>query len=66
LASALKKISSIAAQNPIEGSSATSHLWIVNPFTRNWFTTLFSTHPPIERRITKLERMAGRKDEGND
>jgi len=58
LASALRKISEIARQNPMRGgSAATSHMWIVNPFKSDWFTGLFSTHPPIARRIKRLEDM---------
>jgi heat shock protein HtpX len=57
LASALKKISEFSAHNPIRGNSATSHMWIVNPFQKNWFTNLFSTHPPIDERIKRLEKM---------
>jgi heat shock protein HtpX len=37
---------------------ATSHMFIVNPFTRKGIMSLFSTHPPIEERIERLERMA--------
>jgi len=58
LASALRKINKMSEENPMRGSSATSHLWIVNPFRHDWFTGLFSTHPPLERRVAKLERMS--------
>jgi len=58
LASALRKISRSARQQPLKsGSTATAHLWIVNPFNRDWFTGLFSTHPPIQKRIERLEDM---------
>lgn len=57
LASALRKISSITRAHPLHGSSATSNLWIVNPFKQDWFTGLFSTHPPIEKRVERLEHM---------
>jgi heat shock protein HtpX len=61
LASALRKISTIAQQHPMQGgSSATSNMWIVNPFHGNWFTNLFSTHPPIEQRIRRLMAMEGK------
>jgi len=59
LASALRKISRVSEHRPLRGSSATSHMWIVNPFKRDWFTGLFSTHPPIEARLQRLEEMAG-------
>ena len=56
LASALRKIARFAREQPIRtGSTATSHMWIVNPFKGDWFTGLFSTHPPVEMRIQRLE-----------
>ena len=58
LASALKKIAAYASTMPMNtGSSATSHLWIVNPFKAGFFTKLFSTHPPVEERVKRLESM---------
>lgn len=59
LASALRKISGVTGEKTIKGPAATSHLWIVNPFRGNWFSNLFSTHPPIEKRIKKLMEMHG-------
>ncbi len=59
LASALRKISEMSERNPMRGSSATANMWIVNPFHRDWFTGLFSTHPPIQKRIERLEELAG-------
>jgi len=42
-------------------STATAHLFIINPFKGkkhfNWFVNLFNTHPPIEERIKALRRM---------
>jgi heat shock protein HtpX len=66
LASALRKISSVSSQNPMRGSSATSHLWIVNPFKQDWFSSLFSTHPPLQHRIMQLERVVVKRGEKND
>lgn len=59
LASALSKISGVLGSRTIKGPAATSHLWIVNPFRGNWFSNLFSTHPPIEERIKRLMDMHG-------
>lgn len=53
LASALRKISQ--TEGTLQGLAATSHLWIVNPFPPDWFTSLFSIHPPVEKRIERLE-----------
>lgn len=58
LASALEKISTAVERNPIRGSSATSHLWIVNPFKGDGFASLFSTHPPVSERIRRLKEIA--------
>ncbi len=57
LASALRKISEMVKKQPLHGSTATSHLWVVNPFKEDWFTGLFSTHPPIDKRIARLESL---------
>ncbi len=57
LASALRKIHETARSYPIKGSAATAHLWIVNPFKRDWFIGMFSTHPPVEKRIARLEEL---------
>ena len=55
LASALSKISNVAEKHPIRGNSATSHMWIVNPFSGSDFVKLFMTHPPVEERIERLK-----------
>ncbi len=60
LASALEKIEKIASGGlKPSGTSelSTAHLWIVNPF-RGLMARLFSTHPPTEKRIERLVRMA--------
>ncbi len=59
LASALQKISRVLSERTIKGPVATSHLWIVNPFRGNWFSNMFSTHPPVEERVKKLTTMDG-------
>ncbi len=57
LANALKKLSYASKRIPLEASPATSHLFIVKPFSGQTIFNLFSTHPPIEKRI---ERLVGR------
>ncbi len=58
LESALSKLGAYAA--PMQrASTTTAHLFISNPFGTHaagqWFTKLFSTHPPIAERIAALE-----------
>ncbi len=59
LASALKKISNDPDPLVDNANRATAHLFISTPFRKKkgWFTNLFSTHPPIEERIRRLEAM---------
>jgi len=57
LASALEKISQDRTPLRVVDTS-TAHLYISNPFKeRNWLTKLFSTHPPIEKRLKALRGM---------
>jgi heat shock protein HtpX len=58
LASALRNISSYTqiAAKPL-GSPATAHLCIINPFSGGGLARLFSTHPPTEARIARLEEL---------
>ncbi len=58
LASALEKISKVAKQHPIAGNDATAHLFIVNPFKGDVLMNLFSTHPTVEVRVSKLREIA--------
>ena len=59
LADALRKLHLGAAQIPMEANPATAHMFIVNPLTGGGLMKLFSTHPPMEERIRRLESMAG-------
>lgn len=61
LANALRKLQSASQMLPMEEARpATAHLFIVNPLTGGALLNLFSTHPPMEERIAKLEAMAYR------
>lgn len=58
LARALEKIST--SQKPVQNATnATAHLYFSNPFRggRHFLSKLFSTHPPIEERISELRKM---------
>jgi heat shock protein HtpX len=59
LAGALKKLTLGVANHPMnDANPATAPLFIVNPFSTKGVMGLFSTHPPIEERIQRLEAMA--------
>ncbi len=58
LAKALRKIEGFARANPVRGNSATSHLFIINPFKADAMAKLFSTHPSTGERIKRLEDLA--------
>jgi len=58
LANALDKLAKNTKIHPLRfGSEATSHLFIINPFSGKAFISLFSTHPPLEERIKRLKAM---------
>jgi len=60
LANALRKLEYANKRIPMVGANAaTSHMFIVNPLSGGSLLRLFSTHPPIEERIKRLEAMAG-------
>lgn len=60
LAEALRKLEYYNKRIPMAvPNQATAHMFIVNPLSGGSFLKLFSTHPPIEDRIRKLEAMAG-------
>jgi len=59
LANALRKLEQGAQRIPMEANPATAHMFIVNPLTGGGLMTLFSTHPPMEERIRRLEGMSG-------
>lgn len=59
LANALKKIRDDPDPLVDSANKATAHLYISTPFRKKkgWLLNLFSTHPPIDDRIAKLEAM---------
>jgi heat shock protein HtpX len=55
LASALRKLQAAAERIPMRNADpATAHLFIVNPLSGRSLAGLFSTHPPLEKRIERL------------
>jgi heat shock protein HtpX len=59
LAGALDKLRRGVETVPMQADQATAHMFIVQPFMGGGLANLFSTHPPIEERIARLEHMAG-------
>jgi heat shock protein HtpX len=57
LASALKKLHAGSQRIPMNANPATAHMFIVNPLRGGGLVNLFSTHPPMEERIARLEAM---------
>jgi heat shock protein HtpX len=60
LAGALDKLRRGVEAVPMHADKATAHMFIVQPFLGGGLANLFSTHPPLEERIERLEHMAGR------
>jgi heat shock protein HtpX len=59
LASALRKLEAVSQRVPSPvAQPAFAHLYIVNPLGRQALAGLFSTHPPLDERIRRLEAMA--------
>ncbi len=64
LASALRKLDIGTQKNPLPQEQKlvdASHLMVANPFKGGNIKKLFSTHPPMDERVARLEKMAGRQ-----
>ena len=61
LANALRRLDAMAHRIPMDVAPAVAPLAQVNPLSaqRGGMASLFSTHPPIEERVARLEAMAG-------
>ncbi|MGQ9617791.1 MAG: zinc metalloprotease HtpX [Candidatus Aminicenantia bacterium] len=57
LASALEKLHYYSKKIPLEAEPHTSHMFIISPLSAESLITLFSTHPPIKKRIERLKNM---------
>jgi len=59
LANALRKLQMGVQRVPMQDANpSTAHMFILNPFSAKGVLALFSTHPPMEERIQRLEEMA--------
>jgi heat shock protein HtpX len=62
LANALRRLQTGVARIPMDDANpSTAHMFIVHPFAARGVLALFSTHPPMEERIRRLEEMAHRR-----
>ena len=59
LVSALRKIEGGSRAIPLDANPATAHMFIIKPFSLGGFGSLFSTHPPTEKRIAALMNPPG-------
>ena len=57
LAGALEKLGRASRAIPMDANPSTAHMFIVNPLSGRALMNLFSTHPPIEERISRLRSM---------
>ena len=55
LISGLQKLEGWSQRIPMEATPATAHMFIIKPFSGQSFARLFSTHPPTEERIARLQ-----------
>jgi heat shock protein HtpX len=60
LANALAKMEYSAKQIPMDAEPATAHMFIVSPLSGGNLMNLFSTHPPMEKRIAALMELQGK------
>ncbi|SYZ74332.1 Protease HtpX homolog [Candidatus Zixiibacteriota bacterium] len=58
LASALEKLHKTPVRLNLDQRPATAHLFIANPLSGKGFASIFSTHPPVEERIKRLQNLA--------
>jgi heat shock protein HtpX len=54
LVNALRKLEAGSKQIPLDANPATSHMFIIKPFSAGSLLNMFSTHPPTEQRIHAL------------
>jgi heat shock protein HtpX len=58
LVKALRKIEGASRAVPMDANPATAHMFIIKPFSLSGAMSLFSTHPPTEKRVEALMRLS--------
>ena len=58
LASALQKLHRSPVRMNLEKNPSTAHLMFANPLSGKGLSAMFSTHPPVEKRIKRLKELA--------
>jgi heat shock protein HtpX len=58
LARALGRLQQGVEREPMQADPSTAHLFIVSPLSGRSIMSLFSTHPPLEERIARLQKLA--------
>lgn len=58
LANALEKLHTMSRRRPMQANPSTAHMFIVSPLTGGGLMSLFSTHPPVEKRVEALQALA--------
>ena len=64
LASALEKLDAYTKQIPMQADASTAHMFIANPVSGRSMMQLFSTHPPIADRVSRLRGSGRTPDDG--
>ncbi|MFP3979990.1 MAG: zinc metalloprotease HtpX [Desulfobacterales bacterium] len=64
LASALEKLDAYTKQIPMQADASTAHMFIANPVSGRSMMQLFSTHPPIADRVSRLRGATRTTDTG--
>jgi len=59
LASALRKLDAYSKRVPLAVNPGVAHLFVVQPLIPHGMGSLFATHPPVEARVARLEKIAG-------
>jgi heat shock protein HtpX len=57
LASALEKLGYYSKRIPMHATTQTAHLFIISPLSGKGLMNIFSTHPPLEKRVARLREM---------